>query len=66
MGKFDDIVCSEFIKPRKLKSQNIIHRIRDREGGPKKPGLNTYTAREFYQNIFPNLTVFNVEKPPCK
>lgn len=31
----------------------------------KKPGSHFHVARQFYQNVFPNFTVINVEKPPC-
>lgn len=29
------------------------------------PGTHVHNARQFYQNVFPNFTVMNVEKPPC-
>lgn len=29
------------------------------------PGTHVHCARQFYQNVFPNFTVMNVEKPPC-
>ncbi|XP_055550741.1 DET1 homolog [Wyeomyia smithii] len=59
-----EIVCSERIKFRRLRSQNIVHRLRYREMGlsVKSP---QHSVREFYQNVYPNLTVVNVEKPPC-
>lgn len=58
--------CSERIVPRKIKPQNIVLRLRDREiYGSRKPGSHFHVAREFYQNVFPNLTIVNVEKPPC-
>lgn len=59
----DDIICSDTIKRRKIKPQNIVCRIIARERGPNRPGTNVHIAREFYQNIYPNLTVINVEKP---
>ncbi|GBP31583.1 DET1 homolog [Eumeta japonica] len=33
--------------------------------GSRKPGSHFHVVREFYQNVFPNLTIVNVEKPPC-
>ncbi|XP_058454495.1 DET1 homolog [Malaya genurostris] len=59
-----DVVCSERIKFRRLHSQNIVHRLRYREMGlgVKSP---QHMVREFYQNVYPNLTIVNVEKPPC-
>ncbi|XP_058825968.1 DET1 homolog [Topomyia yanbarensis] len=59
-----DVVCSERIKFRKLHSQNIVHRLRYREMGlgVKSP---QHSVRVFYQNVYPNMTVVNVEKPPC-
>ncbi|GJQ70421.1 putative De-etiolated protein 1 Det1 [Trypoxylus dichotomus] len=55
-----------FIKPRKVPPQNIVLRLFHRQiFGNKKPGTHFHTARQFYQNIFPNFTLINVEKPPC-
>lgn len=28
-------------------------------------GTESYLAREFYQNVYPNLTIVNIEKPAC-
>lgn len=54
------------IKPRKVQAQNIVIRLHNRQiFGYKKPGTHFHTARYFYQNVFPNFTVINVEKPPC-
>lgn len=54
------------IKPRKIRPQNIINRLIRRETfGYKNPGTHFHVARQFYQNVFPNFTVVNVEKPPC-
>lgn len=54
------------IKPRKVPPQNIVIRLNNRQTfGCKKPGTHFHTARQFYQNIFPNFTVINIEKPPC-
>ena len=56
--------CS--ISPRKLSPQNIAIRLRRRETlGCLYPGTHVLVARQFYQNVFPNFTVGNVEKPPC-
>lgn len=61
-----EFICTERIVPRKIKPQNIVLRLRDREiYGSRKPGAHFHVAREFYQNVFPNLTIVNVEKPPC-
>ncbi|KAL3281566.1 hypothetical protein HHI36_004774 [Cryptolaemus montrouzieri] len=55
-----------FLKPKKIPPQNIVVRLANRQThGAKKPGTHFHTARQFYQNIFPNFTVINVEKPPC-
>ncbi|XP_074111987.1 de-etiolated protein 1 abo [Cotesia typhae] len=54
------------IKPRKFPAQNIVLRLRRRETiGCQYPGTQVLVARQFYQNVFPNFTVVNVEKPPC-
>lgn len=54
------------IRPRKVPPQNIVIRLKNRETfAYKKPGTHFHTARQFYQNVFPNFTVINVEKPPC-
>lgn len=53
-------------KPRRVQPQNIVIRLAEREiFGCKKPGTHFHTARRFYQNVFPNYTLINVEKPPC-
>lgn len=54
------------LKPRKIRAQNIINRLRKRElFGCVKPGTQFHVAREFHQNVFPNYTIVNIEKPPC-
>lgn len=54
------------IKPRKVPPQNIVIRLKNRETYSfKRPGSHFHIARQFYQNVFPNFTVINVEKPPC-
>lgn len=61
-----EFICTERITPRKIKPQNIVMRLMDREiYGSRKPGSHFHVVREFYQNVFPNLTIVNVEKPPC-
>ncbi|KOB71938.1 putative de-etiolated-like protein 1 [Operophtera brumata] len=53
-----EFFCTERIVPRKIKPQNIVLRLRDREiYGSRKPGSHFHVAREFYQNVFPNLTI---------
>lgn len=60
----DQVEC--FIKSRKVPPQNIVIRLNNRQTfGYKKPGTHFHTARQFYQNVFPNFTVINIEKPPC-
>lgn len=55
-----------FMKPRKVPPQNIVIRLYNRQTfAYKKPGTHFHTARQFYQNVFPNFTVINIEKPPC-
>lgn len=55
-----------FIKPRKVPPQNVVIRLFHRQiFGSKKSGTHFHTARQFYQNVFPNFTLINVEKPPC-
>lgn len=55
-----------FVKPRKVPPQNVVTRFFSRQTfGYKKPGTHFHTARQYYQNICPNFTVINVEKPPC-
>ncbi|XP_059620785.1 DET1 homolog [Phlebotomus argentipes] len=62
----DSVICSDTAKPRKIKPQNIVNRLIERETwGFRRPGSNIYNVKRFYQNIFPNLTVVNVEKPAC-
>ncbi|XP_012273076.1 DET1 homolog [Orussus abietinus] len=54
------------IKPRKIGPQNLVIRLRRRETlGCLYPGTQIIDARQFYQNIYPNFTVVNVEKPLC-
>ena len=48
-----------------FKSQNIVHDLRRREISHDIRGTHFHRARSFYQQIVPNLSVLNVEKPPC-
>lgn len=55
MVEEDDIICRERIKPRKLaKSQNIVHRLRNREHFGFKSEIS---YQELFQCIGINLTV---------
>lgn len=48
------------------KPQNIISRLRNRElTDISRFKSHYYIHRQLYQNIFPNLSVINIEKPPC-
>lgn len=54
------------VNPRRIGPQNVVVRLRRRETmGCPYPGTHVHCARQFYQNVFPNFTVMNVEKPPC-
>ena len=54
------------LKPRKIAPLNVIIRLIQRETcGHVRNGTNFHMCRSFYQNIVPNFTVVNVEKPPC-
>lgn len=58
--------CKYSLTPRQIPPQNIITRLSRREiYGAVKPGTHFHVAREFHQNVFPNFTIVNVEKPPC-
>ncbi|XP_002730892.1 DET1 homolog, partial [Saccoglossus kowalevskii] len=48
-----------------IPNQNIVYRLCQRETHPGIPGTQFHTARSFHQNVFPNFTIVNVEKPPC-
>nr|CAG4649988.1 EOG090X028J [Sida crystallina] len=54
------------LMPRKIPPQNIVIRLKQREThGCLKPGTHSHVCRSFYQNVVPNFTVVNIEKPPC-
>lgn len=60
------MITSDVIKPRTIPPQNIVNRLIKRETyGAVKPGTHFHVARSFHQNVFPNFTIINVEKPPC-
>lgn len=63
MNEEQEVICRDHIKRRTIKPQNIVCRLIDRERGPSRPGMHIHMMREFYKNIYPNLTVINVEKP---
>lgn len=53
------------LKPRHIDNQNVVHRLERRRISSGPPGAHWYRVRCFHQNLFPNFTVVNVEKPPC-
>lgn len=54
----------EQIVPRRLRPQNIVSHLINREHGiANRPGMQQHVIRDFYKCIHPNLTVMNVEKP---
>ncbi|XP_054589356.1 DET1 homolog isoform X2 [Nothobranchius furzeri] len=53
------------LKPRHIQNQNVVHRLEKRRICSGRPGSHWYRVRCFHQNLFPNFTVVNVEKPPC-
>ena len=56
---------SPFLRKRKIPQQNIVSKLLDRELLYCRPGTQFNKTRSLYTNIVPNLTVVNVEKPPC-
>jgi de-etiolated-1 len=52
-------------KPRRVINQNIVWKLRQRETNVPRPGRHWHIGRSFTQNLFPNFTIVNVEKPPC-
>lgn len=56
---------TEHIKERKFPSQSIITRLSERQRGLGNSKRGCYNYRLFYQTILPNLSILNVEKPPC-
>ena len=55
----------DMYKRRSMADQNIVRKLIKREAFPMRPNTHFHTARSFTLNVFPNLTVINVEKPPC-
>lgn len=55
----DGVICRERIRPRKMKSQNIVTRLRHRE---HFANLTPIAHHNFYQCVFPNLTVSATER----
>ncbi len=53
------------LKPRRIQNQNVVHRLERRRICSGPVGAHWYRVRCFHQNLFPNFTVVNVEKPPC-
>ncbi|XP_056138089.1 DET1 homolog isoform X2 [Lampris incognitus] len=53
------------LKPRRIQNQNVVHRLERRRICSGRSGAHWYRVRCFHQNLFPNFTVVNVEKPPC-
>ncbi|XP_048191437.1 DET1 homolog [Perognathus longimembris pacificus] len=52
-------------KPQRIKNQNIVHRLERRRISSGKAGTHWHQVRVFYQNVFPNFTVVDVDEPPC-
>ncbi|XP_055937757.1 DET1 homolog [Argiope bruennichi] len=51
---------------RKIPNQNIVARLIKRETHFVKQSVSShYAVRQFHQNIVPNCTVVDIEKPPC-
>lgn len=52
---------------RSFANQNIVHRLREREIGlPYRASTATFHInRRLYQNVVPNFTCVNIEKPTC-
>ncbi|XP_015911482.1 DET1 homolog [Parasteatoda tepidariorum] len=59
--------CSlEKIFHRKLPNQNIVSRLIKRETTFVRPNVSPhYAVRYLHQNLVPNFTVVDIEKPPC-
>lgn len=62
---FDLNSLRKSLKPRKIPVQNVVIRLQRRETFGTNKGTQFHIARQFYQNVFPNFTIVNVEKPPC-
>lgn len=51
--------------PRRIRPLNIVTGLMRREHYGFKPGTHFHICRSFYQNVVPNFTLVNIEKPPC-
>lgn len=57
---------AEEIKPRRISPQNIVIRLRHRETYCTRQWISQFhVTRYFHQNVMPNFTVVNIDKPPC-
>ncbi|CAH1961527.1 unnamed protein product [Acanthoscelides obtectus] len=66
METSDSVSMDRFYMSKRHKTQNVTIRLHRRQVfGCKYRGTHFHSARQFYQNVFPNFTVINVEKPPC-
>jgi de-etiolated-1 len=64
----DPALADDFpIHIRPFPSQNIVHRLREREiGHPFRTSTSAFHSnRRLYQNVVPNFTCVNIEKPAC-
>uniref|UniRef100_UPI00358E19AB DET1 homolog isoform X2 n=1 Tax=Myxine glutinosa TaxID=7769 RepID=UPI00358E19AB len=52
------------LKPRRIGNQNIVWRLEQRRVDSGPSGTHWYKVRRLHQNVVPNFTVVNVEKPP--
>ena len=48
---------------RKIASQNLAHRLRNRQIEHCLPAAHFHVARLFHECIFPNFTIINIQKP---
>lgn len=64
-SNFGFVSLHESLKTRRIPAQNVVIRLQKRETFGSNKGTHFHTARRFYQNVFPNFTIVNVEKPPC-
>lgn len=50
---------------RRKTQPNLLQRLQSRETLRGKPNTGSLESRKFYQNVFPDHTVYNVEVPNC-
>ncbi len=56
----------EGIKRRRISPQNLVIRLQRRETYSCRQNRSQFNVlRAFHQNLLPNFTVVNIEKPPC-